>query len=186
MFVRDNAIVQVGPTAESARNRGHRRRRPRHDRPARPGQHAPPPVSDADPLHRAGLRAVRLAEDALPHLGPHDAGGRLRVGQDRPGRAVAVGVHHLQRSPLRVPERQPDRRRDPGRGGAGHPLHGHARQHEPGRVEGRPAAGQLRRGRGLHPAPTAAARSSSITSGDASAWCMWRWRRARPSASRAT
>ena len=141
LFVRDQRDRAGRPDRRAARHRRHGHRRPRHDRPARPGQHPPPPLPDPHPLHRAGQRAVRLAGDALPHLGAADARGRLRLGQGRPGRADAVRLHHLERSPVRLPERLQDRGRDPGRGRAGHPLHGHPRQHEPWAVEGRAAAG---------------------------------------------
>ena len=67
-----------------------------------PGEHPPPPLPVADPRVRRGQHPVRLADRAVPDLGPagRRRGARRRLGQ--PGLAGAVRVQHQHRPPLRV------------------------------------------------------------------------------------
>ena len=90
-------------------------------------------------------------QGALPHLGAHHGGGLARQHADRPGRARAVRLHDRLRPQLRVQERQ--QRRLPDRGGkrSRRALSRQPRLDVARRIQRRPAAGRLRRGRGLHP-----------------------------------
>ncbi len=141
LFVRDNAIVQVGPTSELPASA---------DRviDARGMIVLPGLINTHHHLYQTLTRCIAqdsVLFDWLVTLYPIWA--RLtpeavyRLGQSGAGGADALRLHDLQRSPLHLPQRLPDRARDRGRGRFGHALHRDARQHEPGALQGRPAAG---------------------------------------------
>jgi hypothetical protein len=119
--------------------------------------------------------------DPLPHLGAHERRRRSTCRPRWPGRAAAQRLHDVQRPPLPLPQRQPHRRRDPGRPGDRHPLPRHARLHEPRREPGRPAARQRGRGRGPQSCKRLPAGGRDLPPRPgATAWCAWRWRLVRP------
>ena len=87
-----------------ARRRIDGARLPRH---ARPRQLPPPPLPVGDPRPRAGGDAVRVARRALSRVGAHRRRDRVAP----PARAglaalAAVGLHDLDRPPLRLPARR--------------------------------------------------------------------------------
>ena len=54
LFIRDNVIEQVGPTAELPQTADNITRPKRPRRPARSDQHPPPSVPNLNPRHRPG------------------------------------------------------------------------------------------------------------------------------------
>ena len=108
LFVRDNEIVQAGPTAELP---------PAADTiidargmigAAWTGQHPPPPLPE--PSTRCIAQDSVLfdrPETLYPIWGAADAGSGDRLGHGRAGRADALRLHHIERSSLRLPQRLP-------------------------------------------------------------------------------
>ncbi len=158
LFVRGNRIEQVGRTEALPESADTVLDLAGHVAAAGPRQHAPPHVPDADARRAdgAGQRALRLVAGALSRLGPAHARCDPRVGADGDGRADAVGLHDLERSPLRVSERLPPRRHDRGRPRDRPPLPCHARCNEPRSEPWRASTRRADRGRGRGPARCAA------------------------------
>ena len=165
LYVEDNVIRQVGPTAELP---------PTADRviDAAGMVVLPGLVNTHHHLYQSLTRALPAAQDAelfdwLRTLYPIWAGlsarGGVRQRPGRPERAGAVGLHHRGRPPLPLPQRQPHRRRDPRRAGAGRALSPQPGQHVAGQIERRPAARLGGPGRGRQSWPTAPAPSSCTT-----------------------
>ena len=145
---------QAGRAERGAPGHGRYGDRPqRADRAAGFRQHPPPsqPDADAQSSRRAEQQSLSLAEGALPHLGAHRRGGLARQHADRAGGAGALRLHDGLRPQLRLQERQQRGLPDRGRERAGRALSRQPRLDVARRIEGRLAAGRLRRGRGLHP-----------------------------------
>ena len=100
--IEDGLIAEIG-AGEAPDGRRGSRRRGRH---ARPRQHAPPPLPDADARARAAGRPVHLAADAVSGLGAHRRRDGVRRGALRPRRARALGLHDRLRPSLRLPARR--------------------------------------------------------------------------------
>ena len=122
LFIRDNAIVQAGPTAELPETAD-------TVIDARGMIVLPGLVNTHHHLYQTLTRCIAqdsVLFDWLVTLYPIWARltprGGLRLRQGRPGRADAERLHDLQRSPVRLSQRLQDRPRDRGRGRAGHPL----------------------------------------------------------------
>ena len=142
LFVRDNAIEQAGPTAELPETAD-----PVID--ARGMIVLPGLVNTHHHLYQTLTRCI--AQDSVlfdwlmtlypiwARLTPEAVYVSAKVGL---AELMLIRLHDLQRPPVRLSQRLQDRRRDRGRGRAGHPLPRHARQHEPGPSAGRPAARQ--------------------------------------------
>ena len=189
LYAEDGVITQVGPSADLPATADTVIDAP--DRILIPGlvnthHHLYQSLTRVVPA-RPKRQSLQLAENALSHLGRADPGGRLHLGQSRPGRDDADRLHHLLRPSLHVPQRQPHRRRDRGRGRVGHSLPRRPRLHEPGRER---MAGCR---------PTAWSKTKTSSSRDcrradrdlsirpsATAWCGSCSRPARPSPSRPT
>ena len=123
------AAVGAGPAAGGVRGGG-AGGRVGHAGHAGAGQHPSPPVPVDHPRLRDRRHAVRLADRAVPDLGPAGRRAGARVGRGQPGLAGADRLHDHDRPPLRLPGRgrRPARGRDRARRGRSalrfHPTRG--------------------------------------------------------------
>lgn len=107
IFVRDNAIEQVGttaalpPTADDIFGFARAARCP-----ARSRQYASSllPNPDAGCSSSAGLQSLQLAANAVSHLGKTDRKRGCDQRSDGGGRIDAVGLHDCQRPSLSLPQ----------------------------------------------------------------------------------
>ena len=157
-------------SSRSARARRRERRRPAHRRPrlprhARARQLPPPPLPVGHARPRPAGDAVRVAGRAVSDLGAHRRRGRARRGARRAGRARALGLHDLDRPPLRLPARRgrPAGGRDRGGARARPPLPPVPRLDGPRRVRRRAAARRGRRGPRRDPRRQPRRRSTAST-----------------------
>ncbi len=170
---RDRAPARLDSHRRRTRRRA-RRRRPgracrgsrRRGRHARARQHPPPPLPDPHARPGPGRRALHLAPNALPGLGPDRRGDGVRRRPHRHRRARALGLHDRVRPSLRLPPRRlgPRRGRAQGCGRDRRPDRRLARVDGPRRLRRRPPARTTssRRSTTSSPIPSASPASSTV------------------------